>query len=261
MKKLYFIITLFISFSLLSCSPDDDTTKSDSTKLIKIIERYRNGSLSYHRTINYNSSNKIETMINNIYRAPFEPYKDNITVNYSKNLVSSITHYSKNGYNYSTNEEITYNVSFDKNLITLTSDERIIEIVHSNGYVDSLFLRFYNRNPSDYSKRLLTRDKNQNLISVASGFRDRITIVDTYSDFDSGKKPDPYGVTNIMHNDYLVILGLKLTANNPRISSQSILGSKEIKQHYTYKYDDEGYITRTYVQNVVGYTDTFYLED
>lgn len=257
MKKLYFIIILIIGFGVLSCSSDDDVIISESPKLFKKVERYQNG-LFFEKTINYDSENKIETIVINKHLGAAAPYTNVITVKYSKNSVSSITevfNYEEPNHIF---DDITYNVSFDSNLITLTSDETVIEITHSNGYADSLF-KYYIDNPSVFRKSFLTRDSNQNLISVVFS---NGNVVNTYSDFDSGKKPDPDGIVlDVMHRDYLKILGLKLTANNPRISSQSILGSTGINHKYTYEYDDEGYITKTYDQNMIFYTDTFYIED
>lgn len=258
MKKLNFIITLIIGICVLSCSSDDDTITSDNVKLFKKLERYKNGGLFFEKTVNYDSDNKIETIVINKYLGSQAPYTNVITVHYSKNSVSSIT----DAFNYEnpnhTGEEITYDVYFDSNLITLTSEEIVIEIKHSNGYADSL-IRYNINNSSDFIDSFLTRDSNQNLISIVS---DSGNVVNTYSDFDSDKKPDPDGiVVDVMHRDYLNILGLKLTANNPRISSESILGSTGINRNYTYEYDDEGNITRTYDPNMIFYTDTFYIED
>ena len=251
-------MTLIASICLVNCSSDDDgEIATDNVKLFKKLDRYHGG-LFYDKTINYNSDKRIESMVINKYEGGGAPYYNAITVSYSGSTVATITAMIHSEDPNSINHEITYAVSFNNNVITLTSDELEIEIIHSNGYVDSITKYYTDDTSQVLNASYLSRDSNQNLISIVFNGE---TVVNSYSDHDSDKKPDQDGIIiDVLHRDYFYLLGLKLTANNPRTYSQSILGSPGPDRTHTYEYDDEGYIIKTIAPNSVSYADTFYIE-
>ncbi|SMG07955.1 hypothetical protein SAMN05661096_00101 [Marivirga sericea] len=255
MKRNYFIIVLITCFYLVGCSAEDDLIEKENIKIFKKVERYRDG-LFFDKVINYDSDNRIESIVANKYMGGAAPFERVVSVAYSESTVSTIT----DAYDYEdpndTDTEITYNVSSNDNTIDLISDDVEIEIAHSNGFVDAIITNY---GGSYIDTTFLSRDLNQNLIAVT--FNNR-AVVNRYSNFDTDKKTDPDGiVVEVIHRDILRILGLKLTENNPSTSSQTILEAPSVVKSYTYEYDEEGYITRTYDENLIFYTDTFYIEE
>jgi hypothetical protein len=239
----------------VGCSAEDDLIVDEDIKIFKKVERYQDG-LFFDKVIIYDSDNRIESIVANKYMGGAAPFERDVSVAYSGFSVSSIT----DAYDYEdpndSDTEIAYTVSSNDNAINLTSDDIEIEIAHSNGFVDAIITNY---GDSYIDTAFLSRDLNQNLISVTFN---NGAVVNEYSNFDSDKKTDPDGiVVEVIHRDILRILGLKLTENNPSTSSQSILGSPGVVKNYTYEYDQEGYITRTYDENLIFYTDTFYIEE
>lgn len=241
---------------MISCSSDDDST-SENNKLLKKVESF-NDDLFYDRTINYNSNNKIESIILNKYSGGGAPYTQVITVEYSGNSVSSINDLINYENPMSLDTNVTYNVSISNNLTVLTSEDVRIEITHSNGYVDSI-IDYDVENSVPIRGSYLTRDSNQNLTTVVFNGGN---VVNSYSDFDSDKKVFQYGgVIDVIYTDYIAILDLKTTANNPTTYYQSILGSSGPIRNHTFEYDEEGYITKIIEPNGVFYFNLLYMEE
>ncbi len=255
MKKLYLLFLLLL-FSVLSCTTDD-TVNNQTQKLFKKIERYKVG-LFFDTTINYNSNNKIQSIIINKYLPAAIGFTRTITVEYSGNSVKSIRDVTNNpNTNNNPVEDITYEASAEDNVFFLTAKDVRIEIYHRNGYVD-LLKKIRLEDSAVFKRSFLTRDSNDNLISYTfSGGN----VVNRYSNFDYDKKVDPRGIViDVAFREFIDIFNLKLTKNNPRTKRQDILSSVGRSQTYTYEYDEEGFITRTYDQNKSNYTDTFYIE-
>jgi uncharacterized protein YcfL len=290
MKKLYLILTLIIAFCIISCtsdneivindsdnevvisdaedevvisdSDDDDDDDDDSevvisenVKLLKKVERYQNN-LFYEKTVNYDADNKIKSFIINKYIGGVAPYHNAITVDYSKESISTINDFLDYEDPLFVDKNVLYKVSIENDLITLNSENVKIEITHTNGFVDSM-IEYSTDNSRIIREAYLTRDSIQNLTSITFSRGH----VDTYSNFDSGKKPDPDGIViGLMNREYITILGLQLTANNPKTFSQVLnSGTTPVTINYTYEYDEDGYISKTIDHNF--YSDTFYIEE
>jgi hypothetical protein len=264
MKKNILIPLLLIGLLTTSCTveeafilPDENNSTTQDLKRFKKVDRYRGG-LFFDKTVYYDATYKIDSIVVNKYLGGGAPYYSAISVVYDGNEVASI----KDSIDYESpfvlDSNVTYDVTFENNEITLLSQNREITITHANGYVESIIERSL---PDGIVQRdsYLTRDSDNNLTSIA--FSNGM-VVNSYADFDSDKKPNPDGpVIDIMHPDYLKIFGLQLTANNPRSSAQSILGSEPYWRTYAYEYDAEGYVVKIIDPNQVDYTDTYYVED
>ncbi len=259
MRKIYFTLCLLIGFSISSCSNDDNVVNNpqadEPAKLLKKEELYKSNGIFYDKTLNYNSDNSIQSIVINKYQA--SPFVSSLSIAYTNNSISTI----REVYTYQnhpiSNTDITYNVSVGAGIITLTADEERIEILHSNGYVD-LVSEIRITDSAVLRRAVLTRDSNDNLLTIEySGGN----VINSYSDFDSDKKENVSTViVDVLHRDYITIFGLKVTANNPRTYSQSILGTATPLRTHTYEYDDEGYVTKIIDPNQVNYLNVSYVE-
>lgn len=257
MQRYVITLILILSFSFTSCSSDDDGASIENNEVVKRlskIEYYRNG-LFFDKVVNYDSENRIESIIVNKYQAG--PFYSSISVEYAGNLVSSII--DSTDYPEWTDKQQSFEVTIEDNLILLASEDTNtrIEITHSNGYVNKIIKYSF-----DYSfiaeKAELQRDSLDNLTSIS--FNDG-SMVNCYSNFDSDKKANSDGVViDVLYKDYIKVFGLKLTANNPRTTSQSLSGTPGNPRTYVYEYDDEGYIIKTFNPVPNSYTDIFYEE-
>ncbi|WP_139242028.1 hypothetical protein [Aquimarina spongiae] len=219
-------------------SEDEDTNNENVIKLYKKSEMYRNGVLVFDKVINYNSENKIQSIITTNY----EHFIETITATYSENTITSITKINTFKDPDRPEEHLTFEVIMGDNIITLKSNTFSVEIKHSDGYVDST-RRPHITHPN-ITLQKFTRDSNQNLLSNTAGDDEISTYY--YSDFDSDKKVDPLGsVTFFSYADFFRILGLKVTKNNPLTSNYN--GSGVISTtHIRLEYDASGYVTRTF---------------
>lgn len=259
MKKIHFILYFLISFSIISCSNDDDVTVDPQaetpSKLLKKEELFRSNGIFYDKTISYNSDNKVQSIVINKYQA--SPFVSTLSVEYANNSISTIREVYTYESQFIFNTDVTYNVSVGSGVITLTSDYQKIEILHSNGYVD-IVSEIRISDAAILRRSVLTRDSNNNLTSIqfSNG-----NVINSYSDFDSDKKENVSSViVDVMDRDYITIFGLKVTANNPRTATQSILGTAGPLRTHTYEYDEEGYVTKIIDPNQVNYLDVFYIE-
>jgi len=211
--------------------------------------------LFYITSANYNTDNKIESISTVKYSGPL--FTNSMFVEYEENKISRIHKILDRENSDANDQDIIYDVEVSDNTILLTSENDGIEISHSNGYIDSI-VEFSIDNPSSINGNYYTRDDNQNLIS--NKFNNG-NVVNSYSDYDSNKKTDQRGIViDFPEPSYLNIFNLKLTANNPRNTSQTLLGNEGPTQYYTYEYDELGFITKTNSSNSTSYQDSFILE-
>ncbi len=121
MKKLNILLGILIGFTIIACSSDDDSPSGneETIRLYKKSEVYSTNNLVFDKTINYNSENKIQSVITNDYG-----YKtETITVNYSGNTISSITEIDNFVNPNNTDQNVTYDMTVENNKITLTSGD------------------------------------------------------------------------------------------------------------------------------------------
>ncbi len=255
MKKLNLLLGILVGLTIFACSSNDDSTEEteNTVKLYKKSEVYSNGNLTFDKTINYNSDNKIQSIITNDYG-----YKtESITANYSGNSILNITEVDDFENQNNTDQNITYNITVENNKITMISGNIGVEIFHSNGYVDST-KEFDVATSNIYAEQIFTRDSNLNLISNTTG--DGSTF--TYTDFDSDKMVDPFGsVTEYFFSDYFRIFELKVTNSNPLTATYSQGNTTDTYNEYL-EYDSLGYVIRTtYLPNsTTDYTEHQYIE-
>jgi hypothetical protein len=255
MNKLKLLLGLLIGISIIACSSDDDSSNGnqETIRLYKKSEVYNNSNLVFDKTVNYNSENKIQSIITNDYGYNTET----ITVNYSGNTISSITEIDDFENPNNTNQNITYDVTIENNKITLTSGNFAVEINHSNSYVNST-REFIITNPNSFTEQVFTRDSNQNLISNTTG--DGSTF--TYTDFDADKMVDPFGsVTEYFYSDYFKIFDLKVTNSNPLTATYSQGSVTDTYNEYL-EYDELGYVIKTTFEpnSTINYTEHQYIE-
>lgn len=260
MKRWCLALLLISIVSSFNCSPDDEVSNpedgpsNERIRLIDKVEFYRNG-LFFDMTVDYDSENRITKLVTTKYQGL--TFLSEITVSYTGNVVSSITDVTQFENPFVRDDSITYNVFFEDNVIRLLSDETGVDISHTNGYVDSI-TEYFTENMGVFDGMVLKRNANDDLLETVDVHG---SVVNTYRDFDIDKKTDLYGIViDVMFQDYLLVLGLKLTKNNPTTSAQSILGSPEVRQNFTYEYDSEGYVTRTYEGGAASYLDIVYKE-
>lgn len=255
MKKLNLLLGLLIGLTIIACSSNDESSsKNEETiRLYKKSETYNNSILVSDKNVNYNSEDKIQNIITNDFG-----YKtETISVNYSGNTISSINEIDEFVIPNNTNQNVTYIVTTENNKITLTSGNFVVEIYHSNDFVDST-REFNVTNPNSFSEQIFTRNSNQNLISNTTG--DSSTF--TYSDFDSDKIIDPYGsVTEYFYSDYFKIFDLKVTNSNPLTATYSQGGGTETYNEYL-EYDALGYVIKSTFEpnSTTDYTEHLYIE-
>lgn len=255
MKKLNLLLGILIGITIIACSSDDDSPSGneETNRLYKKSEVYSNSNLVFDKTINYNSENKIQSVITNDYGYNTET----ITVNYSGNSISSITEIDDFVNPNNTDQNVTYDITIENNKITLTSGTFAVEIYHSNGYVNST-REFNTTNPNSFTEQVFTRDSNQNLISNTTG--DGSTF--TYTDFDSDKMVDPFGsVTEYFYSEYFKIFDLKVTNSNPLTATYSQGSVTDIYNEYL-EYDELGYVIKTTFEpnSTTNYTEHQYIE-
>ena len=266
MKGFYLAAALLLCIGLFSCNRDegdipalDEEMMEAPLKPLKRFDRYDNG-LRYSRVINYDAQNRIESIELTQYHGAAAPRYNKISVDYTDDQISTILDETSRGINQPVNESITYTVFYENNKIRLLSQETGIDILHANGFIDEV-LEYRVENSVVYRHTDLIRDSLQNLTSVSWNGGG---VINRYSNFDSGKKPDQDGfVIDIAQRKYFILFGLKVSANNPRTSAQTIGNSTNPESRYTYEYDEEGYIIRTYNGDVNDrwYADTFYKEE
>ncbi|WP_299365423.1 hypothetical protein [Winogradskyella sp.] len=255
MKKLHLLIGFLIGFTILACSSDDSSsdTNQETNRFYKKSEAYRNSSLVFDKTVNYNSNNKIQSILTNDYGYNTET----ITVTYSGNTITSINEIDEFDNPSNADRNVTYDVTIENNKITLESDDYTIEINHSNGYVNST-REFYPSNPNAFTEQIFTRDSNLNLVSNTTG--DGSTF--TYTDFDSDKMIDPFGsVMEYFYSDYFKIFDLKVTNSNPLTATYSQGSITDTYSQYL-EYDELGYVIRTTFEpnSTTDYTEHEYIE-
>jgi hypothetical protein len=253
MKKLNLLIGILIGLTILACSSDDDSSENnnqETNRFYKKSEVYSNSNLVFDKTLNYNSDNKIQSIITN----DFGYNTETITVTYSGNTITAINEIDDFENPNNTDQNVTYDVTIENNKITLESDNFTIEIYHSNGYVDST--REFN--PSTFTEQIFTRNSNLNLVSNTTG--DGSTF--TYTNFDSDKMVDPFGsVTEYFYSDYFRLFNLKVTNSNPLTATYSQGNTTDTYNEYL-EYDDLGFVIRTtFVPNsTTNYTEHQYIE-
>lgn len=244
-----------MAFILLACSSDSDSpsVNEDTIRLYKKSEAYNNSILVFDKTLNYNSENKIQSIITN----HFGYNTETISVNYSGNTISNITEIDDFENPNDTDQSVTYNVTIENNKITLTSGDFVVEINHSNGFVNST-REFNVTSPNSFTEQIFTRDSNQNLVTNTTG--DGSTF--TYSDFDSDKMVDPNGsVTEYFFADYFRIFELKVTNSNPLTATYSQGSVTDTYNEYL-EYDELGYVIKTTFElnSTTDYTEHQYLD-
>lgn len=236
MKNLKLLSVLLIICIIIACSSDDSPEGSEDTlQFYKRTEVHKDGIVIFDKTVDYNSEKKIRSITTNDYG-----YRTQIiTVNYTGSSISEITeedHFDSPN----PDREVSYNVTVENNKIKLTSGEHVLEIHHSGGYVTST-KEYYVTTPNNFAEQVFTRDSNLNLTSNTTG--DGSTF--TYTDFDSGKKIDPFGsVTEYFYADYFKIFELKVTNSNPLTATYSNGGVTDTYNEYL-EYNDLGYVIRT----------------
>lgn len=255
MRKLNVLFGLLIALTTIACSSEDDATSENEepTRLYKKSEVYFESNLVFDKTVNYNSENNIQSIVTNDYA-----YRINtISVDYFGSTISSINENDDFVNSMDPNLNVSYDITFENNRITMVSDNFAVEIYHSNGYVDST-KEFNPADPSVFSEQIFTRDSNQNLISNTTG--DGSTF--TYTDFDADKRVDPFGsVTEYSYSDYFKIFGLKVTKSNPLTATYSQGSVVDTYSQYL-EYDALGYVIRTTSQAVsaTSYIEHQYIE-
>lgn len=238
MKYFKLLSVLLIGCIIIACSSDDDSPEGSENPLqfYKRTEVHKDGNVIFDKTVDYNSEKKIRSITTNEYG-----YKTQvITINYAGSSISEIT--EENNFDSPNNpdREVSYNVTVENNKIKLTTEELVLEIHHSGGYVTST-KKYYVTTPDFFTEQVFIRDSNLNLISNTTG--DGSTF--TYTDFDAGKKIDPFGsVTEYFYADYFRIFDLKVTNSNPLTATYSNGGVTDTYNEYL-EYNDLGYVIRT----------------
>lgn len=255
MKKLNLLIVILTVLSILSCSSDDSTGNSDddTNRFYKKSEVYSNSNLIFEKILTYNTNNKIETIVTN----DFGYNTETITVTYSGNTISAINEIDDFDNPSNMDRNVTYNVTIENDKITLESDNYVVEIYHSNGYVNST-REFNPLSPNAFTEQVFTRDSNLNLIMNTTG--DGSTF--TYTDFDTNKMVDPFGsVTEYFYADYFRIFDLKVTNSNPLTATYSHGNTTDTYNEYL-EYDSLGYVIRTTYEpnSTTNYTEHQYIE-
>ncbi|WP_353779674.1 hypothetical protein [Winogradskyella sp. 3972H.M.0a.05] len=252
MKNLFILLSLSVLF--ISCDSDDDATTVTPLKLQNKQVRYHNG-VFYEIDAIYNTDFKLDSLIINKFQAG--PFYNLTTAQYTDGIITSIREQWDYESTSVTDVDITYDVTFDDGLVILTSDTNIIEISHTNGFIDSIVQQNVDF-PEFGEITTLTRDSENNLLTYefSNG-----NVINYFSDFDSGKQVSPGGtIIDVTQNHLITFLDLKVTANNPRTKAQSILGAEPILRTFSYEYDSDGYVTKTIDPGGVFYLDIFYIE-
>lgn len=256
MKKLNLLIVILIGLTILACSSDDDSSDNnnqETNRFYKKSEVYNNNNLIFDKTVNYNSNNRIQSMITN----DFGYSTETITATYSGNTITSINEIDDFDNPNNTDRNVTYDVTNESNKITLESNNFTVEIYYSNGYVNST-REFNPSNPNAFTEQTFTRGSNMNLISNTTG--DGSTF--TYTDFDSDKMVDPFGsVTEYFYADYFRLFDLKVTNSNP-LTAIYTQGSVTDTYSKYLEYDELGYVIRTTFEpnSTSNYTEHQYIE-
>lgn len=248
-KNLFQIV--LISFFIVSCSSDDNkytssqndneesTNDSEEFNLLyKKSEKYTDNHITFKRSINYNDSNND---IHSIVMKRYHTSTKTITPTYSDNNITSINVIVDYESDYNSDSNVTYNVTEENDKIFLESADFIIEIYHSNGYVNST-RRFNLSNPNEFTEQVFTRDENLNLI----GNNDNNGNSYEYSNFDSNKKIAPLGsVIRCAYFDFFRLFDLKLSNNNPL--NGTILTSEGLIYDFVnyLEYNEQGHVIRT----------------
>jgi len=256
MKKLNLLIGILIGLTILACSSDNDSSDNinqETNRFYKKSEIYHNSNLVFDKTLNYNSNNRIQSIITNDFGYSIET----ITATYSDNTITTINEIDDFVNPSNTDRNVTYDVTTENDKITLESDNFTVEIYYSNGYVNST-REFNPSNPNAITEQTFTRDSNLNLISNTTG--DGSTF--TYADFDTNKMVDPFGsVTEYFYADYFKIFDLKVTNSNPLTAIYSQGNTTDAYSEYL-EYDNLGYVVRTTFEpnSTTNYTEHQYIE-
>ena len=208
----YFTLVL-ISLITFSCSTDSSSEKLDSNneKLYKKTTiKNLEGEIWYEKEIFYNNQNQI-TLIE-INDTSYDYWT--IEAEYQNGEVTTIT--DKLTYIDSPNETITkkFEVTKTEDYYKLTTENYFLQINYTNEFVDSTTISYF-ENPATEPGQIFYRDEENNLVKNTGGSQ----LTFTYSNFDSGKKLDPFGaVMEYNYGNYFKILNLKVTQNNPLTS-------------------------------------------
>jgi hypothetical protein len=256
MKKLNLLIGILLGLTIFACSSNDDSSDNnnqETNRFYKKSEVYSNSILVFDKTVNYNSDNKIQSIITNDYGYSTET----ITATYSGNEITTINENDDFVNPNNTDRNVTYDVTIEDNKITLESDNLNVEIYYTNGYVNST-REFNPSNPNAFTEQVFTRDSNLNLVSNTTG--DGSTF--TYTDFDSDKMVDPFGsVTEYFYSDYFRLFDLKVTNSNPLTATYNQGNTTDTYNEYL-EYDELGYVIRTTFEpnSTTNYTEHQYIE-
>jgi hypothetical protein len=247
---LSFVVFLFV---FTSCSKDDSEDNIEGTsKRIDQLFAYQ-GELFYDISFSYNDSGKIVKIITEKYQAA--TFYREINVSYNDDRVNKITDLID--WPNSSDDYYEFDVFYDDGLIRMISPERTFKIYHEDGYVNEI-RELFTTTANIITKAEFFRDSEQNLSHVI--YNDNLT--DFYSGFDSNKTVlinSP--VLNIIGKDYINVLGLKVTENNPSSKTQIIHGSENpVTSGYSLEYDNEGHITKVSHAAPSRYMDVNYLE-
>jgi hypothetical protein len=238
MKKLNLLFALLLAFITFTCTSGDDSSQEpeNTIRVYKKSEAFINGTLTFDKTVNYNSDKRIQSIVTNDYGYNTET----ITVSYTGNTITSISEADNFDNPNDTDQTVTYDVTIEANTITLTSQDYEIEINHSNGYVNSTIETDLS-NSTILGEQIFTRDSGLNLISNTAG--DGSTF--TYENFDVDKEIDPFGsVTEYSFSDYFKIFDLKVTANNPTTATYTQGNDTDTYSEFL-EYDNQGFVIRT----------------
>ena len=218
---------------MFSCTsePNSEQLDSDNEKLYKkTIIKNLAGEVWYEREIFYNDQNQI-TLIE-IKDSSFANWT--IEADYHNGEVVTIK--DTRTYNYEPDERIIKNFQVNKteDYYKLTTDSYFLQINHTNEFVDSTNISYF-ENPSTEPHRIFYRDEENNLVKITGGSQ----LAYTYSNFDSGKKLDPFvDVLEYNYANYFKILNLRVTQNNPLTR-----GPENGQQHTIYpKYNENGLV-------------------
>jgi hypothetical protein len=244
MNRQILLFRILLIFLITACSSEDNSSNENIkiNKLFKKSESYSlNADLISDITVNYNSENKIKSIIKNNF---YDNTNKSISVNYSQNIVTSIIEINSS-QNFLFSETITYNVTIENNKISLIDSDELtgIEIYYENGYVNSMN-RLQVPTLGVFSEETFTRDSNQNLVSST---QQNGTINFVYSNFDSEKMTNPL---NTLFTDldplYINIFDLKLTNSNPLSMSGYYDNENDIFPLYngSFEYDEYNYVIK-----------------
>ena len=245
MKKLPLLLSLLLIFSIASCNSDDDVATANTPKRVSKIEKFESGNLRFVRTMTYNSSNKIQSIITNTFNPT--NLTQTISVNYSGSSISTIQFVTNYEDPNIVDTDNLYDVTYNANTIVLTRGDYEVEITHSDGYIDSVKTQYISQ-PGALVTYLI-RDVNQNLQYIE---RDE-NITSSFSDFDSDKQEAQYDnilLADLWFKYYAAIFNLKITKNNPQKSTGVTYGEREVN----YEYDAQGYIINA---NILNLNDSF----